>query len=165
MSVVAVKIEKSKIVICADSIVSIGGGAQEKISGVKLQQIDDIVIGVVGMMEEATLMFLYARNHKPLSANEYDIVEWISEFQTWAKAKTTYVFTFGSSFIIVYQKKAFVIEGFMVREIKDFYAIGAGQNFAITALHLCKSAKEAVEIACELSIYCEKPVNIFEVKL
>lgn len=33
-------------------------------------------------------------------------------------------------------------------------------DFALAALHLGHTAEEAVEVATELSIYCEKPVQV-----
>ena len=38
-------------------------------------------------------------------------------------------------------------------------AIGAGEDYALASLHLGHTAKEAVETACELSVYCERPVK------
>jgi 20S proteasome alpha/beta subunit len=40
----------------------------------------------------------------------------------------------------------------------DPFAIGSGCDFAIAAMHLGATAEEAVELACELDIYCSLPV-------
>lgn len=43
-----------------------------------------------------------------------------------------------------------------------FIAMGCGRDYAITALHLGKTAKEAVEIACLFDIQCGKGVDVLD---
>jgi len=43
----------------------------------------------------------------------------------------------------------------------DFWAIGTGANFAIAAMHLGKSPKEAVEIACQYDTSSNFPVDYY----
>ena len=43
-----------------------------------------------------------------------------------------------------------------------FHAIGSGRDYALAALYLGKSAKEAVEIACQLDAYCGNGVDTLE---
>jgi hypothetical protein len=87
----------------------------------------------------------------------------MSEFQDWLKKKTdkTYI---ENSYILVFDKKVFKTEGFYVVEVTDYAAIGAGMDFSLTCLALGHSVKEAVEMACHFSIYCETPVNIITVE-
>lgn len=42
---------------------------------------------------------------------------------------------------------------FSVNSVDDFAAVGSGASFAMAALHLGKSAKQAVEVAKELDMY------------
>jgi hypothetical protein len=42
--------------------------------------------------------------------------------------------------------------------------LDSGIDYALTALYLGLSVKEAIEAACDLSIFCEKPVNVIELK-
>lgn len=41
----------------------------------------------------------------------------------------------------------------------DFWAVGTGANFAIAAMHLGKSPKEAVEIACQYDPSSHLPID------
>lgn len=40
-----------------------------------------------------------------------------------------------------------------------FHAIGSGRDFAIAALHLGHSAREAVEVACKYDVYCGRGID------
>jgi len=51
-----------------------------------------------------------------------------------------------------------------VQRVEKFEAIGAGSDFALAALFLGKDSREAVEVACQLSIYCEEPIISFEMR-
>lgn len=41
----------------------------------------------------------------------------------------------------------------------DFWAVGTGANFAVAAMHLGKSPKEAVEIACQYDTSSNLPID------
>jgi hypothetical protein len=44
----------------------------------------------------------------------------------------------------------------------QIYAIGSGADFALAAMHLGKTAVEAVELACKLSVWCGSGVDAIE---
>lgn len=49
------------------------------------------------------------------------------------------------------------------QRIEDkFYAMGHGRDFALAAMHLGKSAKEAVEVACALDAYCGNGIDVLD---
>jgi len=47
----------------------------------------------------------------------------------------------------------------LVRLERDFHAVGSGRDYAIAAMHLGKTAEEAVSIACEFDCYSAGPVK------
>ena len=163
MSVVAVRKEKNKIMIGADSIRISGWGTQEKDKLAKLFRIGkDTVLGAVGHAAVNALYREYLENHLPKTNDEYgwtmlmrDFADYLSNLKSAPKFED-------SLFIVVYHKKVFLLAGYFVREIRDYYAIGAGADYALSALYLGAGVKKAVETACELSIFCEPPVNIIE---
>ena len=55
-----------------------------------------------------------------------------------------------------------VYEGTLIpaRIKNDFWAIGTGANFAIAAMHLGKTPREAVEIACQYDTSSNLPVDV-----
>jgi ATP-dependent protease HslVU (ClpYQ) peptidase subunit len=161
MSVVAVKVTEDEIVIGADSIL-VTGFTQQKDKLAKLNQVNDMIIGDVGDAQEGSLFLLFVKTRKPREASEDGMLEFFSDFQDWMKQKTE-LSEIENSYIIIYQKKVFLVEGFYIKEIKDYTAIGAGMDYALTALHLGHSVKKSIEVACELSIYCEKPINIIKI--
>jgi len=161
MSVVAVRIEKNKIIIGADSIL-VNGYTQEKDKLAKLFQNDFMVVGDVGQAQEGALFQIYTKTRKPREASIEGITEFLFEFYQWKKEKTEST-ELTNDYIIVFEGKAFLVEGFYVKEIKEYMAIGAGMDFALAALYLGSSVHDAIKTACHLSILCEEPINIIEI--
>jgi len=162
MSVVAVKVTKNKITIGADSIL-VSGWTQEKDKLAKLNKANGIIIGDVGDAEEGALFLLFCKTRKPREASVDAIVEFMSEFQDWMNNKTGES-KLSNQYILIIEKKAFMIEGFFIKEVTDYTAIGAGADFALSALYLGNSVKDSIKAACHLSVYCEEPINIIEVE-
>lgn len=162
MSVVAVKVTNKKITIGADSIIAYGW-TQEKDKLAKLEEVNGMIIGSVGIAQEGALFRVFCRTRKPRSADVESIVDFMSDFQDWLKNKTDES-NIENTYILVFDKKVFNIEGFYVKEVTDYTAIGAGMDFALSALYLGNSVKDSIKAACHLSVYCEEPINIFEVE-
>ena len=133
MSVVAVKVTKNKITIGADSIL-VSGWTQEKDKLAKLNKVNGMVIGDVGDAQEGALFLLYCKTRKPREASVDAIVEFMSEFQDWMNNKTGES-KLSNQYILIIEKKAFMIEGFFIKEVTDYTAIGAGMDFALSALY------------------------------
>ena len=161
MSVVAVKIKKDKIVIGADSIL-VSGWTQEKDKLAKLNEVNGMVIGDVGDAQEGGLFLVYCKTRKPREASVDALVEFMSEFQDWMNNKIGET-KLTNQYVIVLDGKAFMMEGFFIKEVTDYTAIGAGMDFALSALYLGNSVKEAIKASCHLSVYCEEPINIIEI--
>ncbi len=163
MSVVVCRILEKGYEIAADSILVRGWtqskGKDRKFS--KLFEVNDLVVGSVGAAEEVGLFRVFSSTRKPSSASESAFVEFISEFSEW-KNKRTDSREIENSYLVGFENKVFVIEGWFVEEVIKFESIGAGMDFALAALHLDHSAKAAVEVAIELSIYCEGPVQVIK---
>jgi len=162
MSVVAVKVTKNKITIGADSIL-VSGWTQEKDKLAKLNKTNGIIIGDVGDAEEGALFLLFCKTRKPRESSVDALVEFMSEFQDWMNNKTGES-KLSNQYILIIEKKAFMVEGFFIKEVTDYTAIGAGMDFALSALYLGNSVKESIKAACHLSVYCEEPINIIEVE-
>ena len=162
MSVVAVKVEKDKITIGADSIL-VSGWTQEKDKLAKLNKVNDMIIGDVGDAQEGALFLMYCKTRKPREASVEALVEFMSEFQDWMTKKVE-VNKLENQYVIILGGKAFMMEGFFIKEVTDYTAIGAGMDYSLAALYLGNSVKESIKAACHLSIYCEEPINIIEIK-
>jgi ATP-dependent protease HslVU (ClpYQ) peptidase subunit len=162
MSVVAVKVTKNKITIGADSIL-VSGWTQEKDKLAKLGEVNGMVVGDVGNAQEGALFMVFCKTRKPREASVDALIEFMSEFQDWLNKKIGET-TLKNEYIIVFDGKAFLMEGFYIKEITDYTAIGAGMDFALAALYLGNSVKDSIKAACHLSIMCEEPVNIIEIE-
>ena len=157
MSVVAVKIYDKEIIMSADSII-VHGDDKTPVGRGKIFEVNGMLIGTSGYASEGIHMALFAENHTPLSMDEREITKWMYEFAEW-KAKE-----FGTDkkvenqYIIAYKGKVFYCSGVYIGEVKDYFAIGAGQNYATADLYLGHSPAEAVKVACALSCYVDEPI-------
>jgi len=166
MSVVAVRKYPDRLMFAADSI-RVSGYLKEthRVAGqnmAKLFELNDLIIGGVGLSMELSFMRMYARTHKPKAANTEAMLDFVVDFYSWAASKDG---NFGrnSEYLIGFENEVFrVADGYLIDQINEFSAIGAGEHFALTAMYLDKSPKEAVEIANELCVFCAPPVNILE---
>ena len=148
MSVVAVRKEKGKITIGADSIRISGWGTQEKDKLAKLFRINkDMVLGTAGSCATASLFRSFLDNHLPKMNDEYgwtllmrEFADHLSEVKSGPKFED-------SIFIVVHRGKIFFLGGYFVREVKDYYAIGAGMDYALAALYLGASVEKAIRTA------------------
>ncbi len=165
MSVVAVRKEGSKITIGADSIRISGWGTQEKDKLAKLSRVNkELIVGCVGDCAIYSLFREFLSNHLPKSNTEYGWTSLISEFSSYLNELKNAPKLEHTAFIVVNKSRVFYLASYFVREINDYYAIGAGMDYALSALYLGGTVKEAIETACHLSIFCEKPINIMEMK-
>lgn len=163
MSVVAVKVYKDKIQIAADSAMFYCDTKRTDCTLGKLSKVNNMVIGFVGRTEEGSLMMHYADTHKPLNSNNKDVLSFIIEFSQW-KSNITGSSNIENEYIIIYDGKAFYVDGMLVFEVDNYRAIGAGMDFANAAMYLGHTPNEAVKVACELSCWVAGPIVEFEEK-
>ena len=159
MSVICCKVEKNKIEIASDSI-TVRGWTQSKGDNVnhsKLTKVNNMFIGATGYVEESAMFFNYCSTRKPKQPDYDSLLTFLVEFAEWKRKKINN-HSIDNSYIIIFEKKAFKISEFLIQEIKTYEAIGAGMDYALSALYLGHGVEKAVETACELCIYCEKPV-------
>ena len=163
MSVVACLVTENGYEIASDSITTRGytQSRGQNVKHSKLFEVNDMKIGGVGLAEETSLLYLFATTHRPSSATQKGILEFLSEFSDWKNKKVSKS-SIDNSYVIGYEGKAFATNDWFVSEIVTYHAVGAGMNFALAALHLGHSAEKAVETAIELSIYCEGPVQVLK---
>jgi ATP-dependent protease HslVU (ClpYQ) peptidase subunit len=158
MSVVAVKVNKNGFEMCADSQATDG---QLPIERSKLYEYDGLIIGTSGYTEDMSLMQLFIRTSKPVDPTEFSILDFMSSFYDWIYKKTHKWSEEYNHWLIGMNGKVFCVTGWDVVEINDMYAIGCGDEIALTAMHLGHSAYDAVKIACKLNVYCGEPIIKF----
>ena len=161
MSIVCCTV-KDKIRIASDSIM-VRGYTQDKSKDkyAKLCQVNGMIVGSVGLCEESSMLQIYASTCKPSSPTELGILNFMVDFAEWKKKKTD-KYIIDNDNIIAFGGKAFELNGLFVKEITTYSAIGAGMDYALATLYLGNNVETAVKVACELSVYCELPIKIFE---
>ena len=157
MSVVAVRVNKDKIEMASDSIVVKGWSkipnAQNKFA--KMQKINDTIVGGVGGAEESSLLFHFMRTHILDNVDESSIIDYFIEFRRW-KNDLCGNNSVDNSYIIASKGKAYYVERMFVAPIDNYYAIGAGEDYANGALYMGASVIDAVKASCELcAMVCE----------
>ena len=161
MTVIAINKTTEAINIAADSLISRGSQkvSASRIDVGKIFQGNDLVIASSGAWHEAALLEIFIRTNKPESADLSCIMDFLWRFKIWAREKEEN-FPMDSCHIIVFKDKIFRTDGGLnINPVPQFDAIGAGQDFALAAMHLGKTPKEAVEVACELSVWCNAPIT------
>ena len=160
MSVVAAKVYTDKVVIAADSII-VRGWSKRNTNFAKIAEINGMIVGGCGEAQESSLLWRYMQTHQPESSSEKDVLEFIVEFAKW-KRELIGDSTICNTYLMVFDGHLFEIESMFVHEVKDYIAIGAGEDFATAALHLGHSPRDAVKVACDLSCYVCEPVITYE---
>jgi ATP-dependent protease HslVU (ClpYQ) peptidase subunit len=104
-------------------------------------------------------MFLFAKNHAPTEATEFAVAEFVLEFSEWMKKKDD-SFRSQNEYLIAYRDKLFrVYDSLSVFSVPQHAAIGSGQDFAVAAMHLGRSAVDAAKVASELDLYCSGTID------
>jgi ATP-dependent protease HslVU (ClpYQ) peptidase subunit len=161
MTVIAVQKVNDKIEIAYDSRIT---RDYEKLDSSivfdKVITYNNILIAVAGGFNENILLREYLKNNElPNSKNMQFVIELMKGYFDYyvelTKSKPE------CEYIVIKDKKAYFVDGNFsnIWEIKDFKAIGSGEKYATTALHLGKNVFEAVAIACQLDVGCGEPIN------
>ena len=163
MSIVAAKIYKDRIVIGADSqSTSYWHNKNETNKIYKVA--NDFIIGGVGYTAHNQLMRLYCETDKPASARERDILEFFVKYHEWIKTKVK-DYAPVNSWIIAFRGECFgVTSDLLIVKVKNFHAIGSGMEYARAALHLGHSVRDAISVACDLTVFCGRPIEMFTMK-
>lgn len=164
MSVVAAKVYVDKIVIGADSQSTSYWHNKDSVN--KIYKIaDDFVIGGVGYTAHNQLMSLFAETNKPASSRRRDVLEFLVNYNDWMKEKVEH-YKPHNDFILAYKDKCYWIssEDLYIKEVEDYCAIGSGHEFAKAGLYFGKDVKEAIKVACDLTVFCSDPIEVYEVK-
>ncbi|MEL6231675.1 MAG: hypothetical protein AAFR24_17345 [Cyanobacteria bacterium J06627_3] len=167
MTVIAARKTKDTIIFASDSILVAGylKATDKEVIYNKLFQQNDMVIGSTGTGYEGTMMELFSRNHRPVDGSRLAIIDFFVEFREWVQKRDT-GHAPENDYLIAYDKKLFrTYGGLDIYEVPEFEAVGAGEDFAKAALHLGHTPREAVEVACKLSIYCSEPISEIVVEL
>lgn len=161
MSVVVTKVTDKEIVMVADSQITSGQTAEYK-QDAKISQVGGITFGAVGYARDGVLLRIFCETHTPKAATADDLLTFFAEFDEWVQKRTNNT-QINSTFHFVFKGKAFLVESYRIAEITNYDAIGSGRDYALGCLYLGETPERAVEAACDLNIYCQKPINVFRV--
>lgn len=167
MTTIAAKVATNgKVKIAWDSQVTAGGSRNFGVN--KVVKINDqFAVGVAGFLRYANIVHRTAVNKVhpyDLTQEDFDGYAWILDtlIPAWMKAvnkeaENNPAFSDdppdGSALIALAGRIYTVGWEFSVSPVGDFGAIGSGSPYANTAMHLGRTAKQAVEIATELDLY------------
>lgn len=155
MSVIAAKINGDKITVSSDSIITCGTMKRNNFK--KLIHTWSLIAGGCGDADELTLFLQFIINHPP----KEDTVDYMHKYmKNFSEHKEYYLGEekINNEYIVAFSNKLFMIDGLFIQQVKDYAAIGEGQPYALTALHLNHTTEEAVKAACDLCCYASEPV-------
>lgn len=165
MTVIACRVNENTgdIEIASDSQTTLGQTISiENTNWSKLFESENgIVVGCAGLVQEALLLKLYLKKHKPLDNSEDGIVDFFDGFYTHLSDRTN-EYTRKTIYIFLMDGKAYEVYDYCITQIKSYTAIGSGMEYALAAMYLGNSAEKAVETATALNIYCEMPIIKFK---
>lgn len=154
MSVVVATVRPHKITIAADSGCysgwSITPTRNMKVS--KLEKVNGMILGGVGYAEENQLFFDYMKTHILDVVDPEHIRSFIKEFIAY-KNDLGLDKTLNNEYLLAAKGKCYYIEGMLVCEVLDSWAIGAGRDYANGALFMNATAERAVEAAITLCAF------------
>lgn len=165
MSVIAAKVYNDRIEIASDSQVTYDkfkrtttGESLKKLFKIQYSPDDCLIVGITGSTDGCCLFREFCNiKGAPEKAEILSIINFLKEFRDWRTeiAGETDEELFS---IIVFQNKAFLIEGFSVSEIHTYSASGSGMEYAFVALDCGVSPEEAVQAAINHNTYCCGPI-------
>lgn len=160
MSVVAVKLYPDKITIAADSIII--KDDLKRTNFKKLYKFGDLIVAGCGSAEELCLFFEFAKREEPASIDIQGIQDYMTKFsdmlETCLGDKKI-----NNDYIIIYKGRVFEVEGMFVQEVTNYTAIGEGEPYALSALYLGHTAKDAVRAACKFSCFVSEPIVVEDI--
>lgn len=163
MSVIAARVYNNHIEIAADSIVVKGRFSKRNNTFTKLVEENDMIMGATGTCEEASFMWNFMSTHKPKTPTEEDVLSFMIEFAEY-KNKISGSSKIENAYLLVFEGKLFEINNMLVQEIKDYTAVGAGEDFANAAMYLDHNPVAAVKVACDLCCFVSEPIISYSQK-
>lgn len=165
MSVIIVEITEDKIRFAFDTMMSYSDQAFYYDS--KLIQSKNIVIGLVGEIRIFPYLKKYLEeNSPPIFEDVYAVSSFLDGYRKKYSDLEHTRFGEYESLLITDSKRVFYMKPIhsTCYEVTTFEAIGSGSDQALGAYSACKDIVKSAEIACDLNIYCGKPVKTLEVK-
>ncbi len=164
MSVIAARKYTDRIVMAADSINLFGQTKETKNLRVKLRKIgEDFMVGAAGTSRETGLFYNYLDTHKLAVPTEAAVLNLMVEFIDFAR-KFDERFWTENEYLIAYKTALFYVYDLDVIEVKEYAAIGAGEDYALTALRLGHGPFDAVKVACDLCAFTAGPIVVDSIK-
>ena len=171
MTTIVAKKENGYIHICANTRVSYGyERGDSKVGGCNLDKLvkinDECFIASCGEASLSIYNELFSRINYLEGTDIKHIIDYMFKFRQYFKSMTEIKEISGYGFV-VFKDKIFQIiyDSNEIFEMQDFVACGSGRYYAIAALHLGKSAKEAVELSCKLDAFSELPIQEYKINI
>lgn len=166
MTTIAARVAGDKVKIAWDAQVTYGSRAEYGIN--KVVKINDqFAVGIAGVLRYANIVHRASVNKVhpfDLKQSDFDgyaylLDEVIPEWMKAVKKEKANLpdeeseIPWGVALVALGGKIYSIGHDFSVSPVEDYAALGSGGSFAMTALHLGKTAKQAVEIASQLDIF------------
>lgn len=166
MTTIAAKIVNGKVKLAWDSQVTSGGSKSHGMTKV-VKVNGQFAVGVSGHLRYANLLHRASVNQihpYDIAQSDFDGYGWVLDelVPSWmaavskekeARPDDEAELAWGMALVALGGRIYDVGADFSVNAVDGFGAIGSGSPYALTAMHLGKSARQAVEVAKELDMY------------
>jgi ATP-dependent protease HslVU (ClpYQ) peptidase subunit len=160
MSVVVARVTDKYIFMSADSGCYCGGNIipTKNMNISKMEKINGMILGGVGLAEENQLFFDYMKTHILDAVDPEHIRIFVKEFLAY-KAELGLPNKLENEYLLAAKGKCYNVQGMFVAEVMSSWAIGAGANYANGALYMGATASVAVEAAITLCVFVDGKIH------
>lgn len=162
MSVIAVRVEKNKIIIGSDQQLSRGNSYKEisnKNKPVKLHECNWVIFGAAGVLTESNILKLFLETYEPKKIiDEKSLMDFMNNFKE--RGKDYWIEKVDNQYIFVVWNKVFNYWDYEVSMVDDFSAIGCGQFLAMACMSTWAWVEQALKATCKYDMFCSEPLII-----
>lgn len=162
MSVIAVRVEKDKIIIGSDQQISywyMHKDKKDEQNPVKLHECNGVVFWWAGSLKEINLMKMYLETYEPKKiVDAKTLMDMINLMKTWAKDYD--VDSIENQYLFVVWGRCFYYCENDVLLVHDYYAIWSWSMLAMACMSVWASVNEALKAACKYDLFCSEPLII-----
>jgi ATP-dependent protease HslVU (ClpYQ) peptidase subunit len=171
MSVIAVYITDQKIVLGGDTQITYGH--HKIIDGYygKIFDVNGVYIGGVGSCFEVQFFRRFLEEKRLREGfTEKDFNDLMLDFYTYFRHHTKDEGNgIQCNYILIHDRKAFLFQHWLIKEVEEFEAIGSGGETARTVYEVFKQLQQEpdmekiLSVSCKIDLYCHEPLKIFEI--
>jgi ATP-dependent protease HslVU (ClpYQ) peptidase subunit len=164
LTVIAAQIVGDRVIIAADSAITVEGCFKFVDTNSKIATAYDSVFACSGDPGAFTMFMRYLDDNPFNITEKKHLVDYFTDFYKWLEERgTTMLSSDGGTlneFVVFTNGQLYHIHGLFIRMIADDVAIGSGGMVAKVAMQCGQSPISAVAVAIDVDPYCGGPIRV-----